>query len=219
MRSTDLARSAGPAACPFDVELQGFVGKCQVHSAAAVQDPSALYEIAGRLANALPRPQTCAEFLLLRSILAEFAAHALQSCGVDRTSAVILPLVQLQPPHGDLAAAFLRCMHAPVLPRRTAVPIADLRVGRAISVITARLADPACPPPRWQRQSASPNPTSQNCCTRTAGAAFARWCGARGSKPHATGWSARSIASRRLRQASVTRLRASSIAISCGLIT
>ena len=68
---------------PFDVALQRFIGLCQVHAVAAGQGRGSLDDCAARLVEALPFPRSCAEFLMLRSVLVEFAARALLASGLD----------------------------------------------------------------------------------------------------------------------------------------
>jgi len=141
-RADQAVISPGHGPAPFEVQLQQFIGLCQVQAVAAGQGRAFLDECAARLVQALPFPRSCAEFLMLRSVLVEFAARALQASGIDRASA-LFPLVRLEPPNGDLANAFLRCLRAVVAPQRAApIPLGRVRVDRAMSVIAARLSDP-----------------------------------------------------------------------------
>jgi AraC-like DNA-binding protein len=144
MRSRgDQATSARRGCSPFDAEFQRFIGLCQVQAALAGKSHASLDDSGARLVEALPRPRSGAEFLMLRSVLVEFAARALQGSDIDRSGA-ILPLAQIQPAHGDLAGTFLRCLRAAAAPQLVApIALGQLRVDRAMSVITARLAEPA----------------------------------------------------------------------------
>lgn len=142
-RRDQALTSARHGSSPFDVELQRFIGISQVLAATPGQGHGSFEDCAARLVEALPFPRSCAEFLMLRSVLVEFAARALQVSGMDRCDA-LLTLVQLPPPHGDLGGTFLRCLRAAVAPPPPPpIALGRLRVDRAMSVITSRLANPA----------------------------------------------------------------------------
>src|SRR5215207_5764542 len=126
---------------PFAEELHAFIDTCQIEAGEDAHAPAALRAIAIRVTEALPQPRTGTEFLVLRSLLTDFAVRALQAHGAEHTALALLPLIQVSPPNGDLAAAFVDCLCPPVQ-LHAASSIADLRLARAMAVITARLSDP-----------------------------------------------------------------------------
>jgi AraC-like DNA-binding protein len=125
----------------FEKAVHRFAEVCQVLAEGASSGCQPLPNIARALAGSLPAPRTCSEFLMLRSLLVEFAMRAVQA---DHSAwPVVVTLATLQPP-GDLGAAILTCLsQPPVRPRvhrtqRTAVP---RPVASALAEIHARCCD------------------------------------------------------------------------------
>jgi AraC-like DNA-binding protein len=124
---------------PFAAELRDFVDFLQVLAADAESRREPHAQVVLNLVKALPRVATAAEFLLLRSILAEFAARAFPAW--DGRSDALLALAQAQM-GSDLAALFTRCASSVVGPAAEPATIRDLRAKRASALIAERCCDP-----------------------------------------------------------------------------
>jgi AraC-like DNA-binding protein len=129
---------------PFAQELQNFVGTCQVLSAEVALRERSLRDVAESLASALPRPRCSADFLLVRSIVVEFATHAIETSAPDRVDA-LRPLVCLNRPDEPLGETLVQCLSAvriddEEMPQNGSVHA--LRARRAMTVIRSRCTDP-----------------------------------------------------------------------------
>src|SRR5215471_17007522 len=93
----------------FSDELHAFVSTCQLLSAAVSARAMGLRQMACDLSAVLPRPRCFADFLLLRSIVAEFAMRAIETTVPGGTDAV-LPLVRLGPADRPLGEVLVACL-------------------------------------------------------------------------------------------------------------
>jgi AraC-like DNA-binding protein len=133
---------ANDSGATFGEELQRFVGMCQVLAVSVARRERPLRDVAESLATSLPRPQSSADFLLLRSILVEFAARALDAVTSSPPEAIFL-LLRVQPPDGDLAGALLGCLLSGSNWRpEPSGSLQELRAIRAMSLISMRCSDP-----------------------------------------------------------------------------
>jgi AraC-like DNA-binding protein len=137
---SDPRTAARSADGEFNERFLRFVDTCQVLALAADRRERPLAAIAASLAAVLPHPACAADFLLLRSVLVEFAAGALER---ERQAEKIVPLTRVQPPNGDLEGALMRCLRlrSPE-PCATRESVQDLRAVRAMSLITSKCGEP-----------------------------------------------------------------------------
>ncbi len=128
----------------FTKELQEFVGTCQVLTAAVTLREQPLRDVAETLASALPRPRCAADFFLLRSILVDFAAHAIEASAPDRPAA-LRPLLGVNRADEPLGQTLVQCLSAVRIddeqtPQKGSVHA--LRARRAMTAITSRCGEP-----------------------------------------------------------------------------
>ncbi len=126
----------------FGDELQKFTNFCQVLAGCACEGEQPLSDIGVSMAAALPRAQSPADFLMLRSIVTDFVVRALDGDPAAREHA-IEELVRTHPPRDELGHALVRCLSAD---RRESTPqrlksIQQLRADRAMAAIARRCAE------------------------------------------------------------------------------
>jgi AraC-like DNA-binding protein len=128
---------------PFAHQLQDFVGRCQVLSALVTFRQQSLRDVAEALASALPRPRCSADFVLLRSLVVDFATHAVEASAADRADA-LKPLLRLNGPDEPLGQTLVQCLTAIEDAQDTAdhPSVHALRARRAMAAITSRCAEP-----------------------------------------------------------------------------
>ena len=128
----------------FGEDLQRFVGQCQVLCAVVSARERPLRDIAESLSAALPRPRCSADFLMLRSIVVEFATRATERTATGGMDA-LLPLVCLKPSDEPLGQVLVRCLSAmPIGAQDTNQEgsVQALRANQASSAIVTRCAEP-----------------------------------------------------------------------------
>jgi AraC-like DNA-binding protein len=122
----------------FNDAMQRFVGLLQVSAAHVHDGGESLEHFAQELLKALPTYHNAAEFLMLRSVLVEFAFRTLRTLSGSTDS--ILQLAELLPLSNQLGSIFAGCLVEGS--RRATTAISDLRADRAVSLITMRCCDP-----------------------------------------------------------------------------
>ena len=125
----------------FNAALQRFVGLLQVSAARVHDGEESLDHLAQRVVKALPAYHSAGEFLLLRSVLVEFALRTVRALRGHTDS--IRQLAELLPPSNQLGSTFAGCLVEAVTSRAPAAAIGDLRADRAVSLITMRCCNPA----------------------------------------------------------------------------
>ena len=131
-----------PAEHSFAADLQAFVSACQVLSGAVSGHERSLPDIAQTLRGALPRCDTVADFLLLRSIVVEFAMRAIEATERSPFPAIV-PLLALPPTGQALGDALVECFAAfDSSAAGRARTMQELRAAHAMSVIAARCSEP-----------------------------------------------------------------------------
>jgi AraC-like DNA-binding protein len=128
---------------PFELQCQHFIALSQVLAIAIAERSRSPREAAACLVEVLPAVHSSAEFLLLRSVLAEFSVRALLVTAPSQVGCVA-PLLTVRPPAGDLAETFMKCLSVTDgrLPLRAAGSIQEARTRRAVAVISARCCEP-----------------------------------------------------------------------------
>jgi AraC-like DNA-binding protein len=127
----------------FDSQLQSFVGTCQVLAGAASARERSLPDITRTLCAALPQRRCSADFLLLRSIVTEFAIRAVERTD-GATVAALVPLMRLRPDDQPLAEVLATCLANAETSTRRDSPrsVSALRAQRALAVIAQRCGEP-----------------------------------------------------------------------------
>jgi AraC-like DNA-binding protein len=140
--SSDTDRLATAGEPPFALDLYAFVSACQVLSDPTRVHERSLAEIAESLCAALPPCHTAAEFLLVRSIVVEFAIRAIEASNRCPFPA-LLPLLRLTPSGQALGAALVESLSAfGDSAAGSARSLQELRAARAMSVIATRSGEP-----------------------------------------------------------------------------
>jgi AraC-like DNA-binding protein len=137
------ARDGDRTDSPFELQCQHFIAISQVLAIAIAERSRSPREAAECLVEVLPAVHSSAEFLLLRSVLVEFSVRALQVTAPGRVGSVV-PLLTVQPPAGDLAGTFMKCLSVTDgrLASRAAGSIQEVRTRRAVAVISTRCCEP-----------------------------------------------------------------------------
>jgi len=137
----DSARADASRETAFQRDLRQFVGRCQSIVMAVERGERSLDDVARELAAALPASHSRAEFLLLRSVLTEFVARALEIAHPN-APVTVLPIMRVTQ-LSDLKAKFLRCLSAPMSSRSARfASVQRLRARRAMSLIADRCCEP-----------------------------------------------------------------------------
>jgi AraC-like DNA-binding protein len=133
-----------PARIPFEDQLRRFVATSQILSSEIDAGVQPAIHVAERLRSVLPVPYTFADFLVLRSLLFEFAVHIVHRTAPGRLVRVV-PLALAQPPSENLGHTFVTCVSALVAGAAAPKPqrIQSLRAARAVAIINASCGDPA----------------------------------------------------------------------------
>lgn len=128
----------------FGDELHRFTNVCQVLAGSACDGKRPRSEIAVSMVAALPRVQSPADFLMLRSIVTDFVLRALDGDPAAREHAMA-ELVRAHPPRDELGHTLIRCLSTNR--RRTPTgrlkSLQQLRADRAMAVIVRRCGEPS----------------------------------------------------------------------------
>jgi AraC-like DNA-binding protein len=128
--------------CGFPDALHRFAETCQVLTEVVRTGQRPLDDVAQHLAAGLPQAYVSADFLILRSIVVEFASRAVQAVAPGRGD-LVLPLLRVDMGEGQLAMALVQCLSSvPPEPSRRSRSIRELRAMRAVEVIAARCHEP-----------------------------------------------------------------------------
>jgi AraC-like DNA-binding protein len=144
LAAPDRAASSCAGLLSFPDELHAFVSRCQVLSAAVWTRELALREIALDLSASLPHPRCSADFLLLRSIVAEFAMRAVETT-LPRGTDAVWPLVRLKPGERSLREVLVDCLSgvdANAAHASDGASASARRATRALAIIAARCGEP-----------------------------------------------------------------------------